>query len=456
MTMTRFRFIVAVVSLTGALTGCVDFSGPRLDASPNDPTNSNYVASFTGFQGFQFGNLNGDYTRLSTIFVQQMAGTGRQWITLDAPYVNDEGNFGTWNSFYTNGGLIDIRKVQGFARTLGDLQAVGIAQVWEALTMSYVADFWGDAPYREALKTRTPKLDPQRQIYGDLQSLLDTAITNLAGVGPGPRQFDLVYSGNTAKWTRMARSLKARLFLRTANVDNSAYGAALAQATQGISNPADDFKTYQSGTVGEENIWFQFRRGRGTDVGAGTLLVNLLKARNDSRLSSYLSLAGDGTYRGATPGQEDETVSWLSAARGDAAFRQPIMTADETQLIIAETNARAGNVAAALAALNVVRARYSNATAVGLTGSALLTAILEEKYVSNFQSPEAWADYKRTCYPNVALANGATSIPLRFIYGSDERAANPNVPLPSAAQKRNAVNPLVTTAPDGSPCRGQR
>ncbi|HYW51529.1 MAG TPA: SusD/RagB family nutrient-binding outer membrane lipoprotein, partial [Gemmatimonadaceae bacterium] len=195
--------------------------------------------------------------------------------------------------------------------------------------------------------------------------------------------------------------------------------------------------------------------GRGTDVGAGKFLVDLMRSRNDPRLTEYFSPAGGVGIRGAAPGEEDETVSWLSEARGAAGFRQPILTADETQLIIAESQARTGN-GAALASMNVVRSRYNLAPKVALTGAGLLTAILEEKYVSNFQNPEAWADYKRTCYPNIALANGATSIPLRFIYGADERATNSNVPNANAALRRNPVNPLVTTSVDGTPCRGQR
>lgn len=455
MTTSRIRLAVAAGVTMLATAGCVDFEGPRLNENPNNPSNSNITASFTGMQAYQFANLSGDYTRLASIFVQQMAGTGRQWITLDAPFVNDEGQFGSWATFYSNGGLIDIRKVQDFAREANDRKYLGIAQVWEALVMSYAADFWGNIPYREALKNRTPVLDPQAQVYADLQLVLDSAIANIAAGGAGPGAVDKVYGGSSAQWTKAAYSLKARLHLRVAAVDNAAYGRALTAAQLGIISPADNFTSYQSSTAGEENIWFQFRRGRGTDVGAGKFLVDLLRSRNDPRLTQYFGPAGGGVVRGALPGEEDETVSWLSAERGAPEFRQPILTADETQLIIAEAQARTGN-GAALASMNVVRARYGLAPKLALAGAGLLTAILEEKYVSNFQNPEAWADYKRTCYPNIALANGATSIPVRFIYGSDERTTNPNIPNANAAPRRNPVNPLVTTSVDGTACRGQR
>ena len=456
MATTRLQSIAALGAITALLAGCVNFEGPRLSANPNSPTGSNITASFTAVQSTQFSNLNGDLARLSSIFAQQMSGTGRQWISLDAPYVNDEGTFGSWAAFYTTGGLIDIRKVQDYARAANDKQYLGIAQVWEALVMSYVADYWGNAPYREALKSRTAALDPQRQIYSDLQLLLDSAITNLGGAGPGPAGIDVVYAGNTAQWIKAAHTLKARLYLHVTGVDNTAYASATTQAALGITSPTDNFNSYQSTTVGEENQWFQFHLARGTDISAASFIINLMKARSDTRLSDYFGLAGNGTTLGADPGEEGSDFSWLSDARGGGGFRQPMITADENQLILAEANARAGAAAPALAALNTVRARYTLAPRVGLTGTALLTSILEEKYVSLFQSPEVWEQYKRTCYPNLTLTNDATSIPVRFIYGADERSTNSNVPAPSVAGKRNPVNPLVTTSADGTACRGQR
>jgi hypothetical protein len=138
--------------------------------------------------------------------MQQMAGTGRQWINIDAPYAIDENTLGGFDTFYTGGSLIDIRTLQARSRAANDQVYLGIAQVWEVLVMSHVADWWGDVPYREAVSTefRTPALDPQQQVYADLQAKLDSAITNLAGGGTGPGAIDLIYGGDKAKWTRLA------------------------------------------------------------------------------------------------------------------------------------------------------------------------------------------------------------------------------------------------------------
>lgn len=453
MTIMRSRrlALAAAVTLAAASGGCVEFSGPGLDNNPNSPTQTDINTQFTGFQGYQFSNLTGDENRVISVWMRHMAGTSRQWLQLDAPYLNGENLFGNWNNFYANGGLIDIRGVQAKARAAGDQVYLGIAQVWEALLMGTVADYWGAAPYSEAVgESRTPKYDSQREIYAAVQRLLDQAITNLAAAGNGPGAFDLVYGGDKARWTAAAHSLKARYFLHVAD-----YPAALASAQRGIASPAGDLRTYQSATEGEQNQWFQFRRQRGTDISAGKWLADLMAARNDPRLPTYFGPgSGMTTINAAGPGEEGETFSWLSAQRADPAFRQPLVTWAETQLIIAEAQARAGNAAAALEALNRVRTGAGLAAVSGLTGNPLLVSIMEEKYVSLFQSSEVWDIYKRTCYPNFPLQNGATAIPMRLVYGSNENGANrANVPTPEP--RRNEVNPRVVTSIDGTPCRGQ-
>jgi len=447
----------AAAALLGTIAGCIDFSGPGLDQNPNAPSAASIAEIYTAMQGFQFANLTGDNNRVISVWMRHMAGTGRQWLLYDAPYLNSENLFGSFSAFYTGGGLLDVRKVQAAARAANDRQFLGIAQVWEAFMMGTLADYWGAVPYSEATSdVLTPKFDTQRAVYTAVQLLLDSAIVNLGNAGPGPGTLDLVYGGDKTKWTQAARTLKARYYLHVSPVDNGAFALALTNAQQGISTKANDWRTYQSSTEGEQNQWFQFRRQRGTDIAAGKWLVDLLRQRSDPRLTDYFAnAAGSNTIRGALPGEEDETISWLSTTRADPGFRQPLITWAETQLIVAEAQARAGNATAALTALNAVRQDAGLSARTGLTGNALLLAIMEEKYVTLFENPEVWDIYKRTCYPNFPLDNGATSIPLRLVYGFDENRSNrSNVPSPEP--RRNEVNPRVTTALDGSACLGQR
>jgi len=138
-------------------------------------------------------------------------------------------------------------------------------------------------------------LDPQAQVYSDLQALLSQAITNLggAGPGPGPGTFDLAYGGNTAKWIEAANTLKARLYMHTVEldnnqIDNGALNNAITYALLGISSAANDFKSRHTSQPGEDNMWYQFnfRSGFGQYVVAGRALADIMVARNDPRLGS--------------------------------------------------------------------------------------------------------------------------------------------------------------------------
>jgi hypothetical protein len=456
------RALAAAAAVLAA--GCTDFNAPELTTNPNQPSTATANQLLTGITSFAAAGITGDFNRAITVWMQQMAGTGRQWINIDAPYAIDENTLGGYDTFYTGGGLIDIRELQNQARAANDQVYLGIAQVWEVLVMSHVTDWWGDVPYREAvdLRFRTPALDPQQQVYADLQAKLDSAITNLAGGGAGPGAIDLIYGGDKAKWTRLARTLKARLYLHVAERDPAAYALALAQANQGISEPtgAGDFRTYHSTTVGEENQWFQFRRGRGTDISAGKFLVDLMRTRNggaaDPRLAQYFGSAGGGAIAGAAPGEEGESFSWLSADRASGGFRQPLVTWAENQLIKAEALVRANDLVGATRELNLERQQAGLApVAAGLTREQLYRAIMEEKYVALFQNPEVWSDWKRTCLPNIPVPNGAPAIPARLVYGSNERATNSNIPSPNAAPRRNWNDPAQATAADGTACLSQ-
>src|SRR5437763_1150104 len=88
-----------------------------------------------------------------------------------------------------------------------------------------------------------PTHDPQASVYAAVQAKLDTALTLLGGSGAGPGSADLVYKGDKTKWTQAAHTLKARFYLHLAEVDNSNYARALAQAQQGIAASANDFKS---------------------------------------------------------------------------------------------------------------------------------------------------------------------------------------------------------------------
>jgi hypothetical protein len=311
-----------------------------------------------------------------------------------------------------------------------------VAKVLEAWFIGTAADVWGDIPYSQAADSNfpTPVLDPQAEVYAALQTTLDAAIASLNATNPGagpPGLEDLVYEGDLAKWTALAYTLKARNYLHTAErLGAPAYAAALAAAANGITDPSGDYLAYHSSASTESNLYFQFTNQWTDYLSAGKVLVDLLRSTDDPRLSEYFAPNTDGNFVGADPGQEVEVnPSTLSATRLDPAFRQPLATWAENQLIIAEAALQSGDAATARTSLNAVRADAGLApVGGGVSGTALLQAIMTEKYIRLFQSPETWSDYRRTCLPALQPAPGAPFIPARFVYPLSERNANTSIP----------------------------
>jgi hypothetical protein len=286
------------------------------------------------------------------------------------------------------------------------------------------------------------------QIYAELLTVLDDAIADLNGAGTGPGDFDLIYGGDKAKWVQVAHTLKARIYLRRVEkLGKAEYASALSEANQGISSPANDFKTVHSSATSERNMWAQFQVSSfGADLVAGSVLANLMVAQNDPRLPEYFGKNKNGGYGGfdVTTGNtslNDISPILGSARTNDPKFSQPIITFDENQLIKAEALLQGStpNVAAAAVALDAVRSRYGKPFIAAPT----LTDVMYEKYITTFQNIEAWSDYRRTCTPALKPASGKQVIPARLYYGSTEAQTNPNTPsfADQQANPRNENDP---------------
>jgi hypothetical protein len=460
------RSALAALLVAVASTACDSFlTGPGLTEDPNAPTQASIDQLFVSFQAAQFTQFEGALARTTCIFVQQCAGTDRQYLSLGEYNFTEDDFSPEFDQVYTGGGLVDIRKVEAFADGANDAVYGGVARAWEAYVMGTAADIWGSIPYSEAVGAAvTPVLDPQAAVYAAVQAKLDSAITLLGGTGAGPAGADLVYKGNKTKWTQAVHTLKARFYLHMAEVSSSNYALALAQAQQGLSAAANDFKTYHSTTTSENNIWYQFQIvQRDGYLKAGKRLVDLLVARGDPRLALYFDKNQLGAYGGKDPGQAfDNTTSNICCGQGssgtrlDPAFQQPLMTTAENQLIIAEAAYQTGDATTALNSLNAERTAAGLTSLSGISGAALLDSIMTEKYVVTFQNIEAWSDYRRTCTPSLVpyTVGGATAIPGRLFYGFDERNTNPNIPDPAAQQAatNKAGTPGGTNPNDPNPC----
>lgn len=438
-----------------AVAGCSDFlNSEKATKDPNLPTAATRDQLFIGVQANIFAQQEGPLAMIVCRWMQQCSG-------VNGRFVQQEDNYGSVNAAnswldpafrepYSAGGLIAIRSVQASANAEGDRVYEGIAQVLEALLIGTTADVWGSIPYTEAAgEDPTPAFDEQMAVYASLQTLLDQAIANIGGAGSGPSLADDLFFGtradgsaNTdanrkAQWIEVARTLKARYHMHTAErLGAPAYTAARTAALQGISSDANTLRTTHTSATSERNMWRQFQvtSGFGLDLVAGKRLVDLMVADNDPRLPEYFGrnaqggFGGNDVTTGTTPG---EVISSIAGSGRDVDnFRQPIVTWEENQLILAEASYQlaGGGAAGSVAAqpyLDAVRAAHGKASK-----PATLQAIMEEKYISMFQTIEVWSDWRRTCFPQLTPALGRTAVPGRLPYGQTELQTNAdNIPL---------------------------
>jgi hypothetical protein len=449
-----------VLSLALLSAACTDFlSGPGLTIDPNNPVEATPQQQLIAVQANMAARLEGQIARNATIYTQQIIGTNNQQLQWGTQYGVAEGDVsGQMSAFYTGGGLVGLRNIQAD----NDKFLEGIAKIWEGLAFGVATSVWGDLPYSEAVNPAilTPKLDAQQDIYAAVQTRLDEGIAALqaAPTAGNCESADVIYCSGTplpnkqlqiSRWIAAARTLKARFHMHLVERNgNAAATLALAQAQQGISEaPANatqaihgqapgDFRTFHGSTLDvDANIWAEFLTARQGDIGAGHVLVQLLKDRSDPRLSAYFtSNNASGEFWGL-----DANNSLVGAPAGAAAsvinipirraftFRQPIVTWAENELIMAEAKVRLADPTA-VTHVNNVRGAVGLAPVAAVT----LTDVMLEKYIALFQNIEAWNDYKRTCVPTLARYQNAAEVPGRLPYGSAERTNNPNVPLPSA------------------------
>jgi hypothetical protein len=428
--------------LSVALTGCSSFlDADKAARDPNLPSAATRDQLFTGAQANIFAQQEGPLAMVVCQWMQQCSGVNGRFVQVQDSYAGiNAGSFDLpFQEVYSAGGLLSLRAVQASSNAAGDKVYEGIAQVLEALLIGTTADIWGNIPYSEAVADNPePVFDGQMAVYTALQALLDQAITSIDGAGVGPGAVDLFFGDSPlatqkTQWKAVARTLKARYHMHTAEVLGApAYTAARTAAQQGISASANDLRTLHSGTTSERNMWRQFQvtSGFGLDLVAGKRLVDLMIAQNDPRLPEYFGRNELGTYggfdvtTGSTPGNQVSPISGSERDIDD--FRQPIVTWEETQLIIAEASLALGDLATAQTALNAVRAAHGKSVVV-----ATLQSVMEEKYISTFQNLEVWNDWKRTCFPALTPAQNRTAIPRRLFYGQTEEQTNRNTPASS-------------------------
>jgi hypothetical protein len=355
-----------------------------------------------------------------------------------------------WNSTFTSifmNGKVLIAK----AEELESPYNAGVGKVLVAASLGILTDVWGDMPFSEGFRGSenilTPAFDTQEEIYDTIFAMLDAAIVDLgAASDPIGIGGDVIYAGSAAKWKKAAYAIKARHLMQLSLVNgNAAATDALAAAGSGFSSITDDMKVPWE--EANHNPIFQFVEQR-IDLRMGYTMIEMMKLNDDPRLPFYSEVDADGEYTGSEAASENSAASFPGSYVAGATAPSMMMTYAELKFIEAEANLMLGQTAPAQAAFEAAVA----ASVLRVTGSAntpWLTdniigepvtheLIMTQKYIATFGCSQAYADYRRTGFPEIPLPVGAVmpAMPVRFPYGQEEITYNgANVPSVTLSTK---------------------
>ncbi len=331
-----------------------------------------------------------------------------------------------------------------------------IMQSWAFLSMT---DFWGDIPYSEALQgldNLNPRYDEQEMIY---RGVVATLVEAGDLIVPGPVEGDIIYSGDMELWRKFANSLILRAGIR---VSDAAPQLGNEWANLGISrgvleSNADNAQLeYITGGEFANNTFYTDALTR-TDYALSEPLAAFLKERNDPRISVYAQPtkasvdAGKTEYIGMPYGIPEGDAGKIPVANisfpglAFVGIGAPAVMLSYSEVLFNRAEAAARGWVSGDAAALYNQAITASMNQHGITDQAAIDAYLaqptiaynaanfeksigEQKWASlYFQGLEAWSEWRRLGYPELAPAPAAIvikTIPTRRGYPDNEFSLN--------------------------------
>ncbi len=367
---------------------------------------------------------------------------------------------------------------------------IAIANILKAYYYLYMTDRWGDLPFSEALQGASklrPVYDSQEDIYAGCFQILKDAVaminTGTPQSGIAKVNGDALFDGDMDMWIKFANTIRLKAALRLSKVapaiaaaefsdaygdgvialDNSENIAYQYQAIQVYENPyynsfvtsgrrdwviADPFMN-----IMQIDTYASPHRGMYSDGHPYKTQTGLLNVVADPRLPVYANpIQGTtdtfiGMPYGLTEGQAGSIPAVQTSFMGNA-FREQttpayIFTSAEVAFILAE--GRLNNwitdgtvqefyedgIAASLAQHGVSAgyATYITNDIVAFDPANAQRQIIEQKWIATYPNGyEAWAEWRRTGFPELAAPDGAMTpnlqIPRRQAYGTNEANLN--------------------------------
>ncbi len=184
---------------------------------------------------------------------------------------------------------------------------LAIIEIFEIYTWAQMVETFGDIPYTEALNIEdlAPVYDDAEIIYRDLLTRLVAATAELNATQGSFTAGDNIYNGNVAKWKKFANSLRLRMGMLMADIDDTYAKGHVEAAVLGgvISSNADNALFQYGGAQPNTNpLYVNLIASGRYDFVACDTIVNYMNLVNDPRRQFYFSLDGTGVYSGGPNG----------------------------------------------------------------------------------------------------------------------------------------------------------
>ena len=254
--MKRFKFIITGLLVFAMTFSSCDLFDLDINEDPNNPAVAASNLALTQIEIDIMNNLASTEGSLETFM-------GLMGTQATSRYdLNNNSFVGLWTNFYS-GPAKDVNDL--IAASEGSPYYLGIAKVLKAYMFASLVDLYGDIPYSEAgqgdalSKIVNPKFDDDATIYPELISLVESAITDLAGSSPVALTGDIIYANNITRWRKLANSMLLKLLItsRKAIPENAGKIRTLITENNLINTAAEDFNfTFSKDPTSIRHPWY--------------------------------------------------------------------------------------------------------------------------------------------------------------------------------------------------------
>ena len=469
----KMKYLFGLALATMLFSSCSEDMLDRINKDETSKTADKVAAKFQltdAEVSTAFSTVNGAYAWYVSSYTEQLFGTGNNQMmkaelrnpseTASAATFNNE-----WNSTYSNlhniYQMIEKCSEGGINASQSDI--LGEALILNAINWGVLTDLHGDVPFSECFKgISAPKVDTQESIYTAIFAMLDQAQTALAAGGNNAGEQDLIYGGDTKKWSAFGHAVKARYLLHTYGRNKSVLSEVVKEAQAAIDGGFAGCYLKVFNGVTADNAWSAYQWSR-YYIGSNKTVDDLMLERKDPREPIYnMDMSGENII--GEPGNSDQATlvqalnepAWLE----NGAANLVIMSESELYFILAEAQAMLGQDAKD-AFQKAVKSNVKEYFAIG--GGVIeesiddagiqeyidnITPLFEadpvkeiriQKYLAQTRGEviETYNDMRRIIYTDgkypveMKNPNNTSSVgnrwPLRLPYGDSDVVSNPNV-----------------------------